>query len=110
MDSKRGRAAYAAEIVRRSLRDPPEGCEHCGSGEPLQQHHWNYSRPFETEFLCGPCHAKADCLRRSYEELGLEPVPLGPDGSAVIPLEHLASGVVLERIAYISLRPDGIRW
>jgi len=37
---------------------PP--CEECGSPYRVQRHHPTYERHDQVQFLCPPCHAKAD--------------------------------------------------
>jgi hypothetical protein len=34
----------------------PEGCEKCFRVCQLQAHHQDYSKPYDVEFLCDPCH------------------------------------------------------
>jgi ribosomal protein S27AE len=35
----------------------PQPCERCGAPETIA-HHPDYSKPFDVEWLCGPCHAE----------------------------------------------------
>jgi len=54
----------ARAAVRRKLRDAveagrirrPDLCQRCGGGGPIEAHHTDYSRPFDVEWLCAPCH------------------------------------------------------
>ncbi len=34
----------------------PEGCEKCSRVCQLQAHHQDYSKPYDVDFLCDPCH------------------------------------------------------
>lgn len=45
----------------------PDLCEGCGLKRRLSKHHHDYSRPLAVVFLCKPCHAIADKLRRKLE-------------------------------------------
>lgn len=47
----------------------PDACELCGVKEVdlgyyLEEHHFDYQKSNETAFLCKPCHADADKMRR----------------------------------------------
>jgi hypothetical protein len=47
----------------------PDACELCGVkeldlGYYLEEHHFDYQKSDETAFLCKPCHAEADKMRR----------------------------------------------
>lgn len=51
-------AAVNNAIYRGKLFKPPH-CEKCGEvteSQRLHAHHWDYSKPFEVEWLCLPCH------------------------------------------------------
>jgi hypothetical protein len=46
-------AVKAGRIIR------PNQCEDCGTTEkPIQAHHADYSKPFDVDWLCAPCHGK----------------------------------------------------
>ncbi len=59
--SAAGNAFKAGKIVR------PEHCEGCGLTKSLQKHHHDYSKPLLVVWLCKPCHAIADKIRRRLE-------------------------------------------
>lgn len=54
-------AAARAKLVK------PTACEGCGHTRPLNKHHHDYSKPLLVMWLCKPCHAIADKLRRKLE-------------------------------------------
>lgn len=54
-------AAHRAGLVA------PPCCEGCGLVRRLEKHHHDYSRPLVIVWLCKPCHAIADKLRRRLE-------------------------------------------
>lgn len=45
----------------------PEFCEGCGLRKRLEKHHQDYSKPLLVVWLCKPCHAIADKIRRRLE-------------------------------------------
>ena len=45
----------------------PEHCEGCGLKKRLEKHHPDYSKPLLVVWLCKPCHAIADKIRRRLE-------------------------------------------
>lgn len=49
-------------IVGNFLRDgklsKPELCSSCGSADPVQAHHADYSKPLDVEWLCHACHVE----------------------------------------------------
>jgi hypothetical protein len=45
----------------------PERCEGCGHQKRLEKHHPDYSKPLLVVWLCKPCHAIADKIRRRLE-------------------------------------------
>lgn len=55
-------AAQRAGLVAPSL------CEGCGLSRRLEKHHHDYSKPLLVVWLCKPCHAIADKIRRRIEE------------------------------------------
>lgn len=59
--------ARAQRMAKRALTTGPTACEGCGLEKPLQRHHPDYSRPLIVLWLCKPCHAIADKLRRLLE-------------------------------------------
>ena len=61
------RAAARAETYR-AFPTAPAKCEHCGvRSSRIERHHLDYSRPLLIEWLCKPCHAAADKVRRQVE-------------------------------------------
>lgn len=54
-------AAQRAKLVRPLL------CESCRETKRVEKHHPDYSQPLLVEWLCKPCHAAADKVRRSAE-------------------------------------------
>lgn len=60
----RQRAQNAA--ARASLTAPVH-CEGCGLPRRLEKHHHDYSKPLLVVWLCKPCHAIADKIRRRLE-------------------------------------------
>lgn len=58
------RAVDAGALVQ------PEMCEGCGvKFDQLDKHHGDYSKPLAVVWLCKPCHAIADKVRRRLERL-----------------------------------------
>ena len=60
----------AQQKVRHAIRtgklSRPNTCEGCAVvGVRIEAHHADYSKPLEVEWLCKPCHAKADQERRA---------------------------------------------
>jgi hypothetical protein len=47
--------------------DAPELCEGCNKPVRLEKHHPDYSKPLLVVWLCKPCHAIADKIRRRLE-------------------------------------------
>ena len=45
----------------------PDACEGCGQAKRLDKHHHDYSKPLLVVWLCKPCHAIADKIRRRLE-------------------------------------------
>lgn len=66
-------------ISRGKLKRPAQ-CEACGQLGKVQAHHWDYSRPLDVQWLCMPCHRKADEERRANEQAvatkGTWPMPI----------------------------------
>jgi hypothetical protein len=64
-------AAKAQAKHNRLVRDGRIGrapkCEACGLIKPLNAHHPDYSKPLLVVWLCKPCHAIADKVRRKVE-------------------------------------------
>lgn len=64
----RARAHTAAgNAVRAGKLQKPDRCEGCGLERKLQKHHHDYSKPLLVVWLCKPCHAIADKIRRRLE-------------------------------------------
>lgn len=57
----------AQQRAKRAHQLTPERCEGCGLKKRLERHHPDYSRPTDVVFLCKPCHAIADKIRRRME-------------------------------------------
>ena len=57
----------------RALRDGrltrPATCEECGTGGRIEAHHGDYFKPLDVRWLCKPCHARADGVRREADRL-----------------------------------------
>jgi hypothetical protein len=70
-DKKFPDRARAQQAAQNALRDGkiqrPTRCEGCGLEKPLQKHHHDYSKPLLVVWLCKPCHAIADKIRRRLE-------------------------------------------
>lgn len=65
---ERATAEQQAERAERSgALTAPTLCEGCGLEVRLEKHHHDYSRPLLVVWLCKPCHAIADKLRRRLE-------------------------------------------
>lgn len=54
-------AVRDGKLIRETL------CEGCGLPKRLEKHHPDYARPLLVVWLCKPCHAIADKLRRKLE-------------------------------------------
>lgn len=63
--------ARAQQTAGNALRDgkltKPTLCEGCGLPKRLEKHHHDYSKPLLVVWLCKPCHAIADKIRRRLE-------------------------------------------
>lgn len=61
----------AEQIANNAQRDgklhKPACCEGCGLPKRLEKHHPDYSQPLLVVWLCKPCHAIADKIRRKIE-------------------------------------------
>lgn len=58
----------AARAVRAGKLTKPTLCEGCGLPKNrLEKHHPDYSKPLLIVWLCKPCHAIADKIRRKLE-------------------------------------------
>lgn len=57
----------AHNTVARAELQPPDLCEGCGLPLRLEKHHPDYSKPLLIVWLCKPCHAIADKIRRRLE-------------------------------------------
>ena len=57
----------AQNKAARAPIERPTRCEGCGKDRRLEKHHHDYSRPLAVIWLCKPCHAIADKLRRRLE-------------------------------------------
>lgn len=65
----RARAHHQSSNALRSgrLNPKPECCEGCGLPKRLEKHHPDYAKPLFVVWLCKPCHAIADKIRRRLE-------------------------------------------
>jgi hypothetical protein len=77
---KAAREAYAASfgenspekrkahgIVSREVRAgrlAKQPCAFCGTPEPVEAHHHDYSKPLDVTWLCKPCHRRFHALER----------------------------------------------
>jgi hypothetical protein len=64
-----GWAAHVAanNALRDGMLERKTSCEGCGLPKRLEKHHPDYSRPLLVVWLCKPCHAIADKIRRKLE-------------------------------------------
>lgn len=63
--------AKAVEKANNAVRDGkltrPVICEGCGLPVRVEKHHHDYNQPLAVVWLCKPCHALADKIRRAME-------------------------------------------
>lgn len=59
--------AKAHQMASRAGLTAPTSCEGCGLKKRLEKHHSDYSKPLLVVWLCKPCHAIADKIRRRLE-------------------------------------------
>ena len=48
----------------------PSFCSACGCSDAehrIEAHHYDYSKPLDVIWLCTPCHARVDALRRVHD-------------------------------------------
>jgi len=65
-DRHRARAKLQRTVRAGRLVRPPE-CQRCGlAPHRIEAHHADYTKPLDVEWLCKPCHAKADQERRAF--------------------------------------------
>lgn len=70
-DRQRHPERFKARVaVNNAVRDgrivKPVRCQRCGQApHRIEAHHADYSKPLEVEWLCKPCHWKADEERRA---------------------------------------------
>ena len=57
----------AHRIAIRECTVAPGACEGCGLPKRLERHHPDYARPTLVVWMCKPCHAIADKIRRRME-------------------------------------------
>ncbi len=57
----------ANNAVREGKLIKPALCEGCGLPKRIEKHHPDYTRPLLVVWLCKPCHAIADKIRRKQE-------------------------------------------
>lgn len=65
--AKHANRAKAHRDAGRAGLQCPELCEGCGLKRRLEKHHHDYSKPLAVVWLCKPCHAIADKIRRRLE-------------------------------------------
>jgi hypothetical protein len=54
----------AQQQANRHHRQAPACCQGCGLARRLERHHPDYNLPLVIVWLCKPCHARADMVRR----------------------------------------------
>lgn len=59
--------SMANNAVRDGKLERETLCEGCGLPKRLEKHHPDYSKPLLVVWLCKPCHAIADKIRRRLE-------------------------------------------
>lgn len=63
--------AKAQAVANNAVRDGklarPRQCDGCGLPVRVEKHHHDYSKPLAVVWLCKPCHALADKIRRAVE-------------------------------------------
>lgn len=71
---ERKKAIVTANNAQRDgrLPRPPAACEWCELSRRLEKHHVDYSKPLSVTWLCKPCHAIADKLRRGASQNGVD--------------------------------------
>jgi hypothetical protein len=57
----------ANNALRTGALTRPDRCEGCNQGAHIEKHHPDYSKPLIVVWLCKPCHAIADKIRRRLE-------------------------------------------
>lgn len=57
----------AHRLANRAGLTAPAVCEGCGLPKRMEKHHPDYSKPLLVVWLCKPCHAIADKIRRRLE-------------------------------------------
>ena len=57
----------AQNAAARAHLQRPGSCQGCGVTTRVEKHHPDYSQPLLIEWLCKPCHAIADRIRRQNE-------------------------------------------
>lgn len=57
----------AHNAAARAGLSSPDMCEGCNQKRRLDKHHHDYSKPLLVVWLCKPCHAIADKIRRRLE-------------------------------------------
>jgi hypothetical protein len=63
---ERRKAQHALlNAIRGGLLVRPSRCSRCRRAGRIEAHHHDYTKPLVVEWLCKPCHAKADAERRA---------------------------------------------
>jgi hypothetical protein len=93
--------AAMTKAVRADKLKRASHCDACGSGGRIHGHHPDYSQPLLVEWLCVPCHAKADNVARIKRALA----KAGDTETAVEDL--LAIG---QAEAYVGAPPGEFGW
>lgn len=71
--TKEWRAAHrdrqrAQNRAAKAVIEKPLACEGCGLPKRIEKHHPDYAQPLLVVWLCKPCHAIADKIRRKTEK------------------------------------------
>lgn len=61
-EKKRAHTAVRRAILAGKLERQP--CAFCGTVEPVEAHHHDYTKPLEVTWLCVPCHRRFHALER----------------------------------------------
>lgn len=59
-EKKRAHTAVARAMRNGTLERKP--CAFCGTAEPVEAHHHDYTKPLDVTWLCKPCHRRFHAL------------------------------------------------